>query len=301
MKKKALSLVLALVMCLSLFPVAAFAAVDEFTVIYDGFCYYTASNECLSAGKGEYDSFVYQYPLGTVLTAKGYVSNEPDDDFEVDDSEVYWVIHSGPKSGTRTDRLVIDSTEDVYCTLYYPYNAQTFEILYQGVATGGTTTEPAKPTEPAEPTEPAQPTEPAKPAAKKTANPTNDKLSVNGNQTEQATIYKIGGSNYFKLRDVAALLSGTSAQFNVGYDDASKTVILTTGQGYKAKKSDLKGAAKAAKQTQAGRDTILIDGVEKELKAYKIGGSNYFKLRDLGKALGFTVSYKNGVAIITTK
>jgi hypothetical protein len=35
----------------------------------------------------------------------------------------------------------------------------------------------------------------------------------------------------------------------------------------------------------------VIDGVEVELTAYKIDGSNYYKLRDLGEALGFGVDY----------
>ena len=38
-----------------------------------------------------------------------------------------------------------------------------------------------------------------------TASPTNDSLTCDG-AAQNPTVYKIGGSNYFKIRDVAALL-----------------------------------------------------------------------------------------------
>lgn len=167
------------------------------------------------------------------------------------------------------------------------------------IITDKVVSEPDTPTEPTEPEQPTQPTEPAKPA-QKTAAPSGDKLSVNGQQTERAKVYKIDDSNYVKLRDVAALLNGTSAQFNVKYDASTASVIITTGQGYNKKKSDLKSAAKSEKPVIDGNNTIVIDGVEKSLKAYKIGGNNYFQLSDLGEALGFKVSYQSGVATITT-
>ena len=47
------------------------------------------------------------------------------------------------------------------------------------------------------------------------ANPSNNSLSVNG-QAASTAVYKIDGNNYFKLRDVAALLNGSGKQFNVG-------------------------------------------------------------------------------------
>ena len=38
--------------------------------------------------------------------------------------------------------------------------------------------------------------------------------------------YNIGGANYFKLRDLAQALSGTSSQFEVGWDGATGRVIV---------------------------------------------------------------------------
>ena len=48
------------------------------------------------------------------------------------------------------------------------------------------------------------------------------------------TAYNINGNNYFKLRDLAALLNGTQAQFQVGWNDAARTITLTTDAAYTA-------------------------------------------------------------------
>ena len=59
--------------------------------------------------------------------------------------------------------------------------------------------------------------------------------------------YNIDGSNYFKLRDLAKLMNGTTSQFSVGYDDATKTVTITTGEAYTPDGSELiVGADKSA-------------------------------------------------------
>ena len=49
----------------------------------------------------------------------------------------------------------------------------------------------------------------------------------------------------------------------------------------------------------SGDLSATVDGVKLGLTVYKIDGSNYFKLRDLGKALDFFVGYDpaSGVTI----
>ncbi len=142
--------------------------------------------------------------------------------------------------------------------------------------------------------EPTTPVQPQQPAAETIANPTNDKLEVNG-AAQNPTVYKIGGSNYFKIRDVAAVLNGTGKQFAVGYSGGKVTV--TSGQPYEATGKELAGAPAAAKEASPSNDAIVIDGVETSLTVYKIGGSNYFKLRDLGKALNFYVGWEAGQGV----
>lgn len=145
--------------------------------------------------------------------------------------------------------------------------------------------------------QPITPPQPEKPAGVKTANPTNDKLMVNGAE-KAPTVYKIGGSNYFKIRDVAAVLNGTEKQFAVGYSGGKVTV--SSGQPYEATGKELAGAPDSARDAAPSNDSILIDGEEASLTVYKIGGSNYFKLRDLGKALDFYVGYTGGKVTIET-
>ncbi len=151
-------------------------------------------------------------------------------------------------------------------------------------------------------TQPTTPSQPQQPAGE-TASPTNDKLEVNG-AAANPTVYKIGGSNYFKIRDVAALLDGTEKQFAVGYDGSKNAVTATTGQRYEKQSGDLAGAAGGGGQTASpSNDAIYVDGQKITAEVYKINGSNYFKLRDLGKALNFYVGWsaERGMYIETGK
>lgn len=148
----------------------------------------------------------------------------------------------------------------------------------------------------------AGPDKPA-PSQSGSAMPTNDRLTVNG-MLQNPTVYKIDGSNYFKIRDLAAMLNGTEKQFDVGYDAALNSVTLTAGSGYAKQPGDMSGAASGGNQPAApSNDTIYIDGQKIDVTAYKIGGSNFFMLRDLGKALDFYVGWtrEDGVFIDTTK
>lgn len=117
------------------------------------------------------------------------------------------------------------------------------------------------------------------------------KLEVNGELID-CDKYNIDGSNYFKLRDLACLLSGTGSQFNVGYDANAQAVIVTTGESYVSVDGDLVIGADRSRSAVISAQTIYIDGEKvTNLSAYNIGGNNFFKLRDLGAALGFNVDY----------
>ena len=63
-------------------------------------------------------------------------------------------------------------------------------------------------------------------------------------------------------------------------------------------------AAGAALTAQQSSQKITVDGKPVQVEAYSIGGSNYCKLRDIGKAVGFSVMYNaltNTVEINTTE
>ena len=146
------------------------------------------------------------------------------------------------------------------------------------------------------PSAPSAPSTPAKPAGP-SANPTNSKVLVNGKEVA-FDAYTIDGSNYFKLRDLAYVLNGTEKQFEVGWDNASKTITLTSGQGYTANGSEMaKGGGAQSASVSASK--LIIDGKEVSLTAYSIGGNNYFKLRDIGQAFDFGIGWDNASKTIT--
>ena len=63
-------------------------------------------------------------------------------------------------------------------------------------------------------------------------------------------------------------------------------------------------AAGAALTAQQSSQKIVVDGKPVQIEAYSIGGSNYCKLRDVGKAVGFSVAYNaltNTVDITTSE
>ena len=98
--------------------------------------------------------------------------------------------------------------------------------------------------------QPEQPEQPIQPATAE-ANPTNDKLTVNGVE-QNPTVYKIGDSNYFKIRDLAAVLNGTGKQFSVGYDAEKQSVTAAPGQPYELTGTERRPAAMPSMSTDSG-------------------------------------------------
>ncbi len=128
-------------------------------------------------------------------------------------------------------------------------------------------------------------------AAPVTAAPTASTVLVNG-EKKAFDAYNIEGSNYFKLRDLAYVLNGTDKQFEVGWDAAANAISLTSGKAYTAAGGEM-AAQESPAQAEAVRSSskILLDGAEVALTAYTINGNNYFKLRDLGQAFDFGVGW----------
>ena len=74
---------------------------------------------------------------------------------------------------------------------------------------------------------------PAKLAETTNVRKSNTKFSIDGSITSFDYAYFIDGStNYLKLREVAAHLSGTSSQFNVYYDEVKKQAVIEPGKPY---------------------------------------------------------------------
>ena len=129
------------------------------------------------------------------------------------------------------------------------------------------------------------------------------KMICNG-QAVSLQAYNIDGYNYLKLRDIAALLSGTGSKFSIQVTDSGtkREVYCTLGGNYTIVADDLQVGADQSKTCVASSWAFYVDGEYKSVYVYNIGGYNYFKLRDLGSALKFGVDYNSetNTAIITS-
>ena len=109
--------------------------------------------------------------------------------------------------------------------------------------------------------------------------------------------------DYIELRDLAHVLNGTKAQFSVGYDG---TISLTAGQAYTAAGGEMTTPFSGDRAYKGGTQSIKVNGSAVDMTAITLtddagGAYNYFKLRDLGKVLGFNVGWNNGVIIESDK
>ncbi len=115
-------------------------------------------------------------------------------------------------------------------------------------------------------------------------------------------------TNYVKLRDVAFVLNGTPAQFAVGWKSETGWVSVTTGTAYTPDGSELSTPFEGDRPYTPVAGTTLVDQQAAHLDAFFLfddqgGGYTYYKLRDLGTALGFRVDWteETGVTIQTGK
>ena len=58
--------------------------------------------------------------------------------------------------------------------------------------------------------------------------PAAQSLVIDGVTRRGVEIYNINDETYYRLRDMAMLLSGTRAEFGVDYDEATRTMQITT-------------------------------------------------------------------------
>lgn len=186
--------------------------------------------------------------------------------------------------------------------------------LHQGAYTGsGTVYDHAKggvATQPTTPTQPEQPQQPQQPAATgDLAYASTQRVTVDGKAVE-FQMYALkdangNDTNYVKLRDVAATLNGTAAQFEVSWDGA---VNIVTGQAYTPNGSEMKTPFSGNRAYSLPTSATKVNGSEASLEAIvllddKGGAFTYYKLRDLGKALGFNIGWaaETGVFVETDK
>lgn len=114
--------------------------------------------------------------------------------------------------------------------------------------------------------------------------------------------YNIDGYNYFKLRDIALALNGTTSQFAVNWDGEKSAINITPSSKYEASGNELQLGNGKAKTAVTSTDNLYINGKYVYLDTYKIEGNNFYKLRDLGSNIGFNVEWnESGIININSK
>ena len=139
-------------------------------------------------------------------------------------------------------------------------------------------------------------------------NPTAKPMSSNVVINKKAVAfeaYNIGGSNYFKLRDIAMALSGTTKQFNMDWDGVNHIVGIYSTTAYAPVGGELSLPGKGSEISALPSTAIFyLDSAAIQITAYNIGGSNYVKLRDVASLLDFFVGWdgtSNTIAIDTSR
>ncbi len=111
-----------------------------------------------------------------------------------------------------------------------------------------------------------------------------------------------GLTNYVRIRDIALLLNGTKAQFEVSWDGA---VNLVKGKAYTPNGDEMKVPFSGKQNYTLSANPTKIDGYEISkwnLSAIMLtdsngGGYTYYKLRDLGQQLGFNVGWSEAKGV----
>lgn len=124
------------------------------------------------------------------------------------------------------------------------------------------------------------------------------KFMVNG-KTVTPQAYNVDGYNYFKLRDVAYLLSDTTAPFNVTWTPSQSSVInLISGQKYQKVGGELSASTLSSLKVSASTFKVLLNGSAVSFRGYLINDNNYYSIADIADAIGFEAGWDNATRTV---
>ena len=115
-------------------------------------------------------------------------------------------------------------------------------------------------------------------------------LTVDGARVD-CPAYNIDGYNYVKLRALAALMSDSACPFDVDYDKASNSVLITRGRPYSGAAETDDGVDNSALAQKSAQTVVVNDARQDGLSVWNIAGSNWFRLAELAGLIGFDLSY----------
>jgi len=115
-------------------------------------------------------------------------------------------------------------------------------------------------------------------------------FSVNGVDTDLRS-FRIRDHNYVSIRDLAYVLSGTAAQFEVSWDNENAAILLARGVPYTPIGGELPGCSGVRAWHSLSNTRVWLDDEVAEFVVYTVGGNNFFQLRELEAAFGFDVMW----------
>ena len=115
------------------------------------------------------------------------------------------------------------------------------------------------------------------------------RIFVNG-QPREIEAYTINDSNYIRLRDFALIISRTDKQFELVLEPETGVITFYVGMPYTPVGAGSQRGDGKPQEAIANEWLIDADGEEWIITAYNFGGSNFFALRDLLRALDINLS-----------
>ena len=100
-------------------------------------------------------------------------------------------------------------------------------------------------------------------------------------------VFNINGDSYCELSDMALYFNDTSSRFNVVWNKSNKTINVTTGKNYVDDFELNMHTYDKYYNAKVSTTKLYINGKLSNIKGYTIDGRNYYKLRDLSKAIPF--------------
>ena len=122
------------------------------------------------------------------------------------------------------------------------------------------------------------------------ANPSNATVFVDGVEVSLVA-YNIDGHNFFRLRDIAFVLNGSSSQFNLYWSAEHQAILIIRGIPYQVVGNELVVEETLPTLATPTRAAVFLDAVEVNPRAYTIAGTNYFMLAELAEMLGFSAGW----------
>lgn len=123
-----------------------------------------------------------------------------------------------------------------------------------------------------------------------TAKPSPHAIYVDGTKANVAA-YEINGNNYFKLRDIAAIVNGSEKQFEVSWNNDAQRIDLTSGKAYTIVGGELGAIGSASKKAESSTAVVYKDDAKMDYAGYNIDDNNYYKLRDVCKSFDIGVNW----------